>query len=96
MRAPDRDNVVVGVLASLPDAALFTSGVLEAQVGATAAGTVMPAAVHDAVVWMVKQHGGGVLQWTARASQRTGSKTVRILHVQALLSLHSLGSVEGK
>ena len=50
MRLPERDNHVVGVLASLPDAALVTSGVLEAQVGAAAAGVVVPAAVGDTVV----------------------------------------------
>ena len=50
MPSPERDNKVVGVLASLVDATLGTSGVLEAQVGAATAGVVVPAAVHNAVV----------------------------------------------
>ena len=50
MVALERDHHVVGVLASLPDAALVTSGVLEAKLGAAAAGVVVPAAVGDAVV----------------------------------------------
>jgi len=50
MVAPERDHHVIGVVASLPDAALVTTGVPEAQVGAATAGVVVPAAVGDAVV----------------------------------------------
>ena len=50
MIAPYRDDEVVRVLASLPDAALVAGGVLEAEVGATATVVVVPAAVSNADV----------------------------------------------
>jgi len=48
--APYRDDKVVRVLASLPDAALVAGGVLEAEVGVTATVVVVPAAVSNADV----------------------------------------------
>ena len=72
MVAPERDNLVVGVLASLPNAALVTSGVLEAQVGAAAAVVVVPAAVGDAVVWETRGMQRATVATQACASKSAG------------------------
>ena len=55
MLTPDRDHHAVRVLASLSDAALIASGVLDAELICTTAVVVVPAAVREAVICGLKR-----------------------------------------
>ena len=83
VRAPERDNIVVGVLPPLPVAALSPSGVPEAQAVATATAVVVPAAGGDAVVLRQRSGGHTAMRGAsqlARAIANRGSRLCDVPH----------------